>query len=139
MPPESYKVKDGTFTVGVAETAYAQQVRSASVVPSENVEEEDDIEVLSGDVIEGEDNVTHDYVLNVKVLQDLSADGFVDWSWQHAGEWHPFVLQPRGTVARAVTGECRVVPITIGGDVKARAESDLSWQLRDVAFGALAP
>lgn len=139
MPPESYKIQDGTFTVAAGALAYAQQVRSASVVPSENVEEEEDIEVLSGETILGEDNVTHDYVLNVKILQDLSAAGFVAWSWAQKGLWHPFVLQPRGTVARAVTGEIRVVPITIGGDVKARAESDLSWQARNVTFGDLAP
>jgi hypothetical protein len=139
MPPETYKIKDGTFTVGVGETAFAQQLRGASVVPSENVEEEEDIEVLSGDVVEGEDNVTHDYVLNAKILQDLSAGGFVDWSWTNKGTWQAFTLQPRGTVARAVTGEVRVVPITIGGDVKARAESDLSWQARNVTFGDVAP
>lgn len=139
MPPETYKVKDGTFTVGAGETAYAQQLRAASVVPSENVDEEEDIEVLSGDVVEGEDNVTHDYVLNAKILQDLSADGFVAWSWTNKGTWQAFTLQPRGTVARAVSGEVRVVPITIGGDVKARAESDLSWQARNVVFGAIVP
>jgi hypothetical protein len=139
MPPETYKIKDGTFTVGVGATAYAQQVREASVVPSENVTEEEDIEVLSGDTVEGEDEVTHDYVLNAKILQDLSAGGFVDWSWTNKGTWQPFTLQPRGTIARAVTGEVRVVPITVGGAVKARAESDLSWQVRNAAFGDLAP
>lgn len=139
MPPETYKVSDGTFTVGEADTAYAQQVRSMSVVPSESVTEEEDIEVLSGDTIEGEDEVTHDYVVNAKILQDLSAAGFVAWSWANKGVWSPFTFQPRGTVARVVTGEVRAVPITIGGDVKARAESDFSWQARNVVFGDLVP
>lgn len=137
MPPESYKVRDGLFTVGATDESFAQQVREMAVDPSENVESEDDIEVLSGDTIEGVDEVTHDYVLTAKILQDLSAAGFVAWTWTHAGEWVPFTFQPRGDVARAVTGEVRVVPVRIGGAVKSRAESDLSWAARSVAFGAL--
>jgi hypothetical protein len=137
MPPETYKVRDGLFTVGAADDVYSQQVREMAVDPSENVETEDDIEVLSGDVIEGEDEVTHDYVLTAKILQDLSAAGFVTWTWTHAGEWQPFTFQPRGDVARAVTGEIRVIPVRIGGLVKSRAESDLTWSARNVAFGAI--
>lgn len=139
MPPETFKIKDGTFVVGAGDTAFAQQLRSASVVPSENVTEEEDIEVLSGDVVEGEDTVDFEFVLNAKVLQDLSAAGFVAWSYTNKGTWQPFTLQPRGTVNRAVSGEVSVVPITIGGDVKARAESDLSWRARNVVFGDYAP
>lgn len=137
MPPETFKVRDGLFTVGAADEAFAQQVREMAIDPSEQVESEDDIEVLSGDTIVGEDEVTHDYALTAKVLQDLSAAGFVAWSWTHAGEWQPFTFQPRGDVARAVTGEVRVVPVRIGGAVKARAESDFTWQARAVVFGAL--
>lgn len=139
MPPETYKVRDGLFTVGVGDTVYAQQVREMAVDPSEVVTEEDDIEVLSGDTVEGEDDVTHDYVLTAKILQDLSAAGFVTWSWTNKGTWQPFSFQPRGDVARIVTGEVRVVPVKIGGAVKSRAESDLSWAARDVVFGDVAP
>lgn len=135
MATETYKVRDGLFTVGAGDTAFAQQVREMSVDPSEQVESEDDIEVLDGSTIEGEDEVTHDYTLTAKILQDLAAAGFVAWSYANKGTWQPFTFQPRGDVARAVTGEVRVIPIKIGGAVKSRAESDLSWSARDVAFG----
>jgi hypothetical protein len=136
---ETYKVRDGLFTLGAADDAFAQQVREMAVDPSESVESEDDIEVLSGDVVEGQDEVTHDYVLTAKILQDLSAAGFVTYTYTHKGEWLPFTFQPRGDVARAVTGEVRVIPVRIGGAVKSRAESDLTWQARNVAFGDLVP
>lgn len=136
---ETYKVRDGLFTLGASDEAFAQQVREIAIDPAEQVTEEEDIEVLDGTVVEGEDEVSHDYTLTAKILQDLSAAGFVTWTWTHKGEWQPFTFQPRGDVARAVTGEVRVVPVKIGGAVKSRAESDLSWAARDVAFGDLAP
>lgn len=141
MAVETYKVGNGLLTLGVAETAFTQQVRSLVIQPSENVEEEDDIEVLSGETVEGEANVTHSYELTGTVLQDLSSAGFVAYTWDNKGDDVPFVFQPRGGTARAVTGTVRVAPVSIGGDVKARAESQFTWACTgaDPVFGALAP
>lgn len=141
MVVETYKVGDGLLTLGVGETAFSQQVRSLSINPSENVEDEDDIEVLSGETVEGEANVTHSFEMSGTVLQDLSSSGFVAYTWDNKGDEVPFLFQPRGGVARAVTGTVRVAPVTIGGDVKARAESQFTWACTgaDPVFGALAP
>lgn len=137
MPPESHKMGPGTFLLGPDDDPFAQQLRSFTVTTGENVDEEDDIEVLSGDTVQGEDTVTHDYGVKAKVLQDLSAAGFVAYTWAHKGESLPFTFLPRNDVARAVTGTVRVVPVAIGGDVKARLESDIDWKCTgdDPVFG----
>ncbi len=137
MAVETHKLGPGSLTLGVGATEYSQQLRALSVVPSENVTEEEDLEVLSGDTIPGEDNVTHAAELSGKMLQDLGADGFVAYSWANRGQVVPFTYTPKSAVDAEVTGMVRLVPITIGGDVKARMESDFSWQC--VGFPTFTP
>lgn len=137
MPPESYKMGPGTLTLGVGATSFAQQMRSFTVIPGEQVDSEDDIEVLSGDTVEGEDTVTLEFSVKGKVLQDLTTAGFVSYTWTNASDEVPFVFRPRNDVARQVAGTVRIVPVSIGGDVKARMESDFDWKCvgADPVFG----
>lgn len=128
----------GVLELGDDDTSFAQQMRSFTVMPAEEVDSEDDIEVLSGDTVEGEDTVSHSFNVKGKVLQDLSAAGFVAYTWTNKGLSVPFRFKPRNDVARQVTGTVRIVPVAIGGDVKARMESDFDWKCTgaDPAFGA---
>lgn len=138
MPIESYKLGPGTLTFGTTPTDFSCQVTAATINPSENVEEEDAIPVLCGEELTGEDNVTHTFTISGTLLQDLAADGIVDYTWQNMGQNVPFVFVPSTSAARQVTGTCRIVPLSIGGEVKQRATSDFEFAIIGTpTFGAV--
>lgn len=137
MATDSYKLGPGTLTFdkgGTDEIEVSAQVRNARVESTENVTEEEDMDLLDGSTLLGQDNVTRDYVLAGTVVQDLNAvamtpKGFTDWTWQNRGEELDFEFVPntaRGATT-AVTGTCRIVPLTIGGDVKVKNTADFSF------------
>ena len=129
MTINSYKVGPGTLTLGSGPLNVSAQVLSCQVVPSETVEEEDDINVLSGEVLEGEDTASIDYVLSGSFLQDLAAAGVVDYTWTNAGDEVAFSYVPNTAVDRAIAGTVRLVPLSIGGTAKTRATSDFEWAI----------
>jgi hypothetical protein len=139
MAIESYKVGPGSLTLGSGPLNVSAQVTAAQVVASENVEEEDDINVLSGEVLEGEDTATIDYVLTGTFLQDLAASGVVDYSWQNAGDEVAFIYIPNTVEDRQVSGTLRLVPLTIGGTAKTRATADFEWAIIGTPVFAAAP
>ena len=128
MPIKSYKLR-GTLTLGTAPLDVSCQVTACSVNPTENVDTEDAIHVLCGDVLPASDTVDYSYTLSGTVLQDLSAGGVVDFTWTNAGEEVPFEFVPDDTGADMVTGTTRVIPLTIGGDVPSRPTSDFEWAI----------
>ena len=129
MTINSYKVGPGTFTIGSGPTAFSSQVRSMLVEASENVETEDDLPVLSGEVLEGEDTATLDWQLSGTFLQDLATNGIIDYTWTNASEEQTFTYVPLTSADKAVTGTCRIVPISVGGEAKQRATSDFTWAI----------
>src|SRR5262245_40434597 len=128
MPIKSYKLK-GTLTLGATPLDVSCQVTSCSVNPTENVDTEDAIHVLCGDVLPASDTVDYSYTLSGTVLQDLSTGGVVDYTWTHAGEEVAFEFVPDDTAADTITGTTRVIPLTIGGDVPSRPTSDFEWAI----------
>lgn len=125
----SYKLAQGTLTLGTVPLDVSGQVTAMVVEASENVTSEDDIPVLSGELLEGVDEADYDYRLKGALLQDISAAGVVAWSWANRGTPQPFVFVPDDTSARQVTGNLRPIPLKVGGDVKARATSELDWAI----------
>lgn len=125
----SYKVGPGTLTLGATPLDVSSQVTACQVVPSESVDEEDDIDVLSGEVLEGEDVATVSYVLSGTFLQSLAASAVVDYSWTNASDEVAFKYVPHTTTDRAVSGTLRLVPLAIGGTAKQRATSDFEWAI----------
>lgn len=126
MPIKSYKLK-GILTLGAAPLDVSCQLTSCSINPTENVDTEDAIHVLCGDVLPASDTVDYSYTISGTVLQDLAAGGVVDFTWTSAGEEVPFEFVPDDTGADKVEGTCRVIPLTIGGDVPSRPTSDFEW------------
>lgn len=137
MATDSYKLGPGTLTLddgGVDEIEVSAQLSNCRVEPSENVDEGDDLDLLDGTTLLGEDNVTRSYVLAGTAVQDLNATtltpaGLTDWSWDHKGSEVAFTFIPntaRGA-AVGVTGTVRVIPLQIGGDAKVRNTADFSW------------
>jgi len=128
VPIKSYKLK-GSLTLGTTPLDVSCQVTSVSVNPTENVDTEDAIHVLCGEVLPASDTVDYSYTLSGTVLQDLSTGGVVDYTWDNAGQEVPFEFVPDDTAADMVTGTCRLIPLTIGGDVPSRPTSDFEWAI----------
>lgn len=128
MAIKSYKMGPGTlkFGAGLATDASCQ-VRACRVDWAESVTEEEDIDVLCGETLEGEDTATYDATLVFTVLQDIDSADFVTWTWTNKGTAQLVEFVPSTDEARKVTGTVRVVPLSIGGDVKARNTADASW------------
>lgn len=131
MPIESYKIFEGTLTIGAGPLDASAQVQSAAVIPSEKVKETDPEPVLSGDELEGSSSASLTYRLKGKFLQDGTAGGVVAYSWTNAGDEVAFVLTPNDDASPTITGTVRVIPLQIGGDVSKtdRAKSDFDWQI----------
>lgn len=130
MPIKSHKLGPGTLTLGAANLQVNAQLTACRLTPSENVESTDDIKVLSGEKLEGEDTVDYTYVLAGNLLQDLDAAGVVDFSWDNKGLTVAFNFTPNTAAAASVSGQLRMIPISIGGDeVEARMQSDFSWNV----------
>lgn len=139
MAVQSYKMGPGTLTLGTAGAEdVSAQVTNARVEPAEEVTTTDAIPVLSGEEIPAEDDVTHAFTLAGTFLQDITLGGVIDYTWTNAGDTVDFVFIPNTTAARQVSGQCRLVPLTVGGDVKSRPTTDFSWKVIGTpTFGAV--
>jgi hypothetical protein len=128
MPAVSYKMGPGTFKLGTAGAFDVScQVTNLIVAASENVESTDPIAVLCGETIDAEDTVTYSWTVSGKLVQDISATGVVDYTWDNKGTVVDFEFIPNTVGARKVTGEVRLVPLAVGGDVNSRPTSDFEW------------
>ena len=99
------------------------------VAASENVETEDDLHVLSGETLEGEDVATLEWTLSGTFLQDLATSGIIDYTWTNAGDEVAFTYVPHTVSDKQITGTVRIVPISVGGEAKTRATSDFEWAI----------
>jgi hypothetical protein len=120
----SYTTGPGSLVFGSpGGTEFAAQVIACTV--EWDVDSEDDINVLSGGVVAGEDVFTAK--LSGELLQDISLTGINTYSWENRGDVVPFVFIPNTATDRQVTGEVKVIPIAVGGEVKKKAVADFEW------------
>lgn len=119
---DSYKLGPGTLTLGTDpdEAEFAMQLTNCRVTPTENVDEGDDLNLLDGSTLQGEDNVTYDYVLQGTAVADLNDTGFTAYTWDNRGVEVAFEFVPVTARIASVTGTCRISPVEIGGDAKVR-------------------
>lgn len=139
MPVKSYKLGPGELTLGAAPLDVSAQITNCRVEASENVTTGDDIDLLSGETLRGDESATYRFTLAGSLVQDISANGVVDYTWLHKGEEIPFSFVPSTSEGREVTGVCVPIPLTIGGDVSksSRPSSDFTWRvIGDPDFGA---
>lgn len=115
----------GTLVFGApgSEQEFSAQMTSVTIEP--DVDAEDDIPVLSGAVVAGEETET--FVLSGSFLQDITLTGITTWTWNNSGTVVPFVFIPNTVTDRQVSGEVKVRKTTIGGDVKAKATADFEF------------
>lgn len=124
----SYTVGPGTFIIGEADLAVEAQLTGLTVDWAENVTSGEDLNLLDGTQLAGEETATYRATIAGNVVQDLGAAGFVSYTWAHKGEEVPFTYQPADAVARHVTGVCVPVPVSVGGDAKTRPRSDFTFR-----------
>jgi len=130
MSVESYKMGPGTLTLGSGPLDVTAQITKFTVEADESVDTEDAIDVLSGEQIAEEETASYKWKATGTALQDELADsGFVAYTWDNMGVTVAFKFIPATSLGRKVTGNLRVVPLAIGGDVKKRNTSDLSWSI----------
>lgn len=126
MAISSYKVDEGVLTVGPVGSAQVMtaQITTATVEWSEDVA--DSVRTLSGEELAGD--ATYTATLSGTAIQDLSDNGLVEWTWAQKGKVHPFTFTPASATERSITGQLRVGPLDVGGDVGANGPtSDFSW------------
>lgn len=125
MPAESYIVGPGTLVLGETGTELEISCQIKSALVEWDVDTEDDTDLLCGDVLPGDEKFTAQ--ISGNMLQDLSDDGIVEWSWTNKGTSQPLKFIPNTAEAKQITGTIKVRPLSVGGDAKTRAESDFEW------------
>lgn len=128
MAIQSFKMGPGTLTLGSGPLDVSCQVVSCVVTCEENVDAQDDVDVLCGETLTGEEKVTYSWSLEATLVQDIAAGGVVAWSWAQKGVDSAFVFIPNTVGARKVTGTVVPIPISVGGEAKTRPTSDLTWR-----------
>lgn len=125
MAIKSVTVGPGDLTFATDSQTFASQITSARVTVGVN--RGDELKVLSGESIPAE--ATYTYELEATALQDLTANGIVDWSWKQAGKTAAFVYTPNKANAATIKGTVVVDPISVGGEVGQRATSDFTFPI----------
>lgn len=134
MTINSTKIGPGVLTINAL--AFGAQCKEATLIPTENVDSTDKVDVLSGETLAAQDTATYTYQLQVTFLQDLgqpAASGIVAFSWANAGQTKAFVYTPSNAAAAGAktwSGNLRVMPLNVGGAVGNQApESQVTFQV----------
>jgi hypothetical protein len=134
MAVKAQTMGPGVFTIGSVGTPLdlTSQVTALTVEFSEDVE--DAIPTLSGDTLSGE--ATYTATLTGTLVQDLTDAGMFDYTWTNKGTVVPFSFTPSTEAGRTVTGQVRIAPLNLGGDVKTKNTTEFSWAvIGDPALG----
>lgn len=125
MAARSRKLGPGTLTIGDTTTQISIANRMGSCSIEYEFDEEDDIPVLSGDEIIGEDDESATLVGTA--YQDYVADSLLVFAEVYAGQILPFVFTPVNDDELSWEGSVKVRRLNVGGEVKERNTSDISW------------
>lgn len=137
-PQNPYKLGPGSLTIGEAPdlATFSAMLTKASLEPK--VDAEDPTPVLTGADLAGDRNYT--YRLKGTFLQDLEADGLVQYTYAHKGEEQPFEFVPNTAKGVKITGRVVIDPVVVGGDVKKKNTTDLDLEVvGDPVFAPTVP
>lgn len=111
------RLKTGTLTIDGK--PFASQASNVRLTPKTD-EQGDPLEVLSGDTVSAEDETS--WALNITAVQDFDdPTGFVALCIADAGEVVAYSWKPNaGVDTPTYTGNVRIRPVEIGGDVNKR-------------------
>lgn len=125
MPVRSTTLGPGVLEFGETGTLMDFSCQVTAVTVSVEADRDDPTPTLCGDNLVGES--TYNGTLEATIVQDLDRDGVVAWSWENKGRTVPVRFIPNQVTGAEITGSVVVDPISIGGDVKVRNTSDISW------------
>lgn len=134
MPITDSRLKEGTLTIDG--DAFATQATNVRLTPRTD-ETGDRLEVLSGDTVDPEDETTWSLVIDA--VQDFDDPaGFVNFALQNAGEVVAYSWQPNPD-AVTYSGNVKVRPVEIGGDVNTRNTTSAEWPCQETPTAVYAP
>jgi hypothetical protein len=140
MATESYKVGPGSLELGSGPLAVSGQFSDVSIQWSESVKTTDDIDLLDGTTLDGDENPSYSATITGSLVQDLSTAGVIAWSWTNKGTEQAFEFVPNTTEDRMVSGTLVPVPIQVGGPAKQTAVAQITWRIvGDPVFGDATP
>lgn len=118
------KVKQGTLTFGGATPVdFSCSPTNIRLTPS--VDTEDPLEVLCGDIIQGQGVTT--WSLDGTAVSDFDdPNGFVLFCFNQNGQTVPFTWQPN-VLSGTWSGSVIISAVEIGGDVNTRLTTDFSF------------
>lgn len=123
------KQKLGAGSLFIGETGSGQefgaQVTECAVEPSYS--DGDKVYVLSGDT--DEEEAEWEGTLTGAFFQDYDMESLLAWTWENDGAVLPFVFVPRSDSGLEVSGNVKVRPVTIGGEVNTENTSEFEWNL----------
>ena len=125
MPIKSYKVGPGVLAIGATGSPVDFTAQITKAVLKWAVKAEDSKPTLSGEELPGDRTYTAS--LTATLIQELTEDGLIDYSWANKGSTVPFAYTPSTAEGRSITGQLIVDPIDVGGDAKTRPTSDIEW------------
>lgn len=125
MPVKSTVLGPGILEFGETGSLKDFSCQVTSVTVGMEPDRDDPTPTLCGDSLVGE--ATYNAELEATLVQDLEESGIVKWSWDHRGETVPVRYVPNRAAGLEVTGRVIIDPISIGGDVKVRNTSDITY------------
>lgn len=120
-------VGPGTLTLGESGSlrSFASACTKAALTPS--ADSGDAMDFLDGSQSAGE--VTETWTLDVTLAQTFETDSNLNWLLENSGQTMPYAYRPRSDAESTYTGTLQVVAAAIGGDVKTKNTSDVSFPL----------
>lgn len=128
MAVKAHKLGPGSMKFGATGTSqeFAAQMTNGRISPS--LEEEDNIDVLNGETLDGDDSIT--WVVAGTLLQSYDKAGLLHWAFENRLAKLPFDFVPNNDESDyGWRGTCKIVPLEVGGDVKTRNTSDFEFKI----------
>lgn len=115
----------GSFNFGSAGSNLDMSCQLTNLIIQAEGESEDPMLTLCGDSVAG--SRSYNWTVSGTTLQDIEADGVIDYTWKNAGKEVPFKFIPDTAGKAAVTGLLIIDPIALGGDVGKKNTSDFEF------------
>jgi hypothetical protein len=128
MPVSAHRLGPGSLKFGTTGTAQEFAAQCTNVKLSPSLNEEDPIDVLNGEALDGDDTIT--YTLGGTLLQSYEKAGLLHWAFTNALAVLDFDFVPNNVESDyGWKGKAKIVPLEVGGDVKKRNTSDFEFKV----------
>ena len=127
MPVSAHRLGPGSLKFGLTGTAQEFAAQCISVKLSPSLDEEDPIDVLSGESLDGDDTLS--YTIGGTLLQSYEKTGLLHWAHENKLAVLDFEFIPNSVESEyGWKGKAKIVPLEVGGDVKKRNNSDFEFK-----------